>query len=648
MSAKSKYLIVLGGPTASGKTTLAIRLARHFKTEVVSADSRQFYKEMSIGTAKPTALELAAVKHHFVGSRSIQDDYSVGQYEREAIALLNQLFERHDTVVLTGGSGLFINAVCQGLDDFPPVSKDVRDEVVKLFEERGIEALQEIVKREDFDYYQRVDLQNKQRLMRAVEVIRASGRPYSSFLAANKVDRNFTPIYLQVHHPRPKLYERINKRVALMIEEGLVEEVKGLLEFRSNNALQTVGYQEIFDHLNGNTSLERAIELIRQNSRRYAKRQITWMRRDGFWKHIRPSDWHIALDYIHAARSSNTHIRQYSGTDNLPPGVAWEKNTVMVVALWENDQLKEAVHLVKKGKRVILKPGYSPKELFLLHEVMLLKEELAAGEKVRSATKNKQLENEGKIEQYLDKLEQEKEIKILLACETGSRAWGFPSPDSDFDVRLIYLHKKDWYLSLAEQKDSIEVMYENKQIDISGWELRKTLRLLQKSNPALLERIQSPITYRCDEVFLAAIKQLAEGQYSRIAAIHHYLSMAKKSLEEIRSKETYKLKTFFYALRAATACKWILEKEEMPPIELSKMINGLILQGHLTNRIRDLIALKSTKHEGYLHTGEAELISFIENCIAAAEEKGKKLPAAKGNSGELDVLFRDTLARYDF
>ncbi len=226
-----------------------------------------------------------------------------------------------------------------------------------------------------------------------------------------------------------------------------------------------------------------------------------------------------------------------------------------------------------------------------------------------------------KIIQYLDKIEKEKEIKILLACETGSRAWGFPSPDSDFDIRIIYVHKKDWYLSLSEKKDSIELMFENNDIDITGWDLRKSLRLLQKSNPPLLERIQSPILYKSDNAFLAEINELANSQYSRIATIHHYLSMAKKFTEELKEKEDYKLKKFFYALRSATACKWILEREEMPPIEFQKMIDGLNIESNLLKRIGELIELKATINESYLHKGENELTSFIENCINSADEQ---------------------------
>lgn len=250
---------------------------------------------------------------------------------------------------------------------------------------------------------------------------------------------------------------------------------------------------------------------------------------------------------------------------------------------------------------------------------------------------------EEKIKKYLSDLEEEKGIKILLACETGSRAWGFPSPDSDFDVRVIYKHNKDWYLSLTEEKDTIEYFLENNEIDISGWDLRKSLRLLWKSNPPLLERIQSSIIYKADKEFLTGINSVADKTYSRIATIHHYLSMAKKALEEVLSSNDYKLKRFFYALRASVACLWILEKEEIPPIEFRKMVNGLDLPQNLINRIDELIEIKSTISETYLHNGEQDLIKFMVSCIERADNESKSLPASKGQINELNEFFRKTL-----
>lgn len=250
---------------------------------------------------------------------------------------------------------------------------------------------------------------------------------------------------------------------------------------------------------------------------------------------------------------------------------------------------------------------------------------------------------EEKIKNYLSDLEKEKGIEILLACETGSRAWGFPSPDSDYDVRVIYKHDKDWYLSLNEEKDTIEYFLENNEIDISGWDLRKSLRLLWKSNPPLLERIQSPIIYLADSDFITGINIVAKETYSRIATIHHYLSMAKKSLDEVLSSNEYKLKKFFYALRASVACLWILEKEDIPPIEFRKMINGLDLPPHLINRIDELIQIKSTISEKYVHTGEQELINFMQNCIERADKESKNLPASNGQIESLNKFFRKTL-----
>lgn len=249
-----------------------------------------------------------------------------------------------------------------------------------------------------------------------------------------------------------------------------------------------------------------------------------------------------------------------------------------------------------------------------------------------------------KINQYLTEIEKTKDVEILLACETGSRAWGFPSPDSDFDIRIIYKHKKDWYLSLNEQKDSLDLMFENNEIDITGWDLRKSLKLLQKSNAPLLERIQSPIIYKKNNDFLEEIKIVAQNQYSRIATMHHYLSMAKKFIEELKGNEEYKLKKFFYTLRSATACKWILEKDQIPPIEFIKMVDKLNIDSKLTKRINELIKLKATKNESYFHKGEYELLSFIENCIDDAEKNRLKLPPSKGTIDELNQVFIKTLS----
>jgi predicted nucleotidyltransferase len=244
-----------------------------------------------------------------------------------------------------------------------------------------------------------------------------------------------------------------------------------------------------------------------------------------------------------------------------------------------------------------------------------------------------------KINHYLSELEKEKNIKILLACETGSRAWGFPSPDSDYDVRVIYQHEKDWYLSLNDKKDSIECMYENNDIDITGWDLRKSLKLLMKSNPALLERIQSHIIYKADQKFLIAFNDLAKTAYSPIATAFHYYSMAKKLFDDIKGKEEYKLKRFFYVLRSSVACLWISEKKDMPPIDFHKMLAGLNLSESLHTRIYELIELKSTKSESYLHSGEQELINFIQETITKTGRTFKSFPHSKADIEEFNQLF---------
>lgn len=250
---------------------------------------------------------------------------------------------------------------------------------------------------------------------------------------------------------------------------------------------------------------------------------------------------------------------------------------------------------------------------------------------------------EERIKTYLSQLEQEKGISILLACETGSRAWGFPSPDSDYDVRIIYRHKMEWYLSLNEQKDSIERMLDNNEIDISGWDLKKSLNLLRKSNSSLLERIQSPIIYRVNDDFLHGITALAPAEYSKIAAMHHYLSMAKKFLEEISGQQEYKLKKLFYALRTTIACQWILEKDVMPPIVFPVMLENLHLQAQHVNRIYELIELKKQKSEAYLHQNEPELVSLLAEIVRHADQEALSLPASKGNIDDLNAFFRKTL-----
>lgn len=252
-----------------------------------------------------------------------------------------------------------------------------------------------------------------------------------------------------------------------------------------------------------------------------------------------------------------------------------------------------------------------------------------------------------KIKAYLSKLEEEKDIKILLACETGSRAWGFPSPDSDYDVRIIYVHKKDWYLKLKEEKDTIELMLDDNLVDITGWDIRKTLRLLYKSNPALLERLQSPIVYQSDEKVVEQLLELAKTSYSRISTLHHYLSLAKKCFADVEDAPSYKLKRFFYALRATIACYWILEKDEMPPIEFKKMLANLSIPANLLKRINELIELKATINETDFHQGEENLKQYMKQILYQAEEKATSLPAGRGDLDTFNTTFLQILEQYD-
>ena len=285
-----KHLFIVGGPTASGKTSLAIALAKHFNAPILSADSRQFYREMSIGTAKPTAKELAQAKHFFIDTLSIEKRYTVSDFEKEALELLDTIFATQDFAILAGGSGLFIKAVCEGLDEFPEVTEEARKEVEVIFEKEGIEGLQNAVALADPVYFETVDRQNSRRLIRALLVCRSSGQAYSSFLKANPASRPFKSHYICLDMDRKALYKRINLRVDLMMENRLLEEVKGLQTHKELPSLQTVGYAELFGYLDGRHSLEEAVELIKRNSRRYAKRQLTWFRRDEHWAWFESKD----------------------------------------------------------------------------------------------------------------------------------------------------------------------------------------------------------------------------------------------------------------------------------------------------------------------------------------------------------------------
>ena len=279
------YLITIIGPTAIGKTALSISLAQHFGCDIISCDSRQFFKEMKIGTAVPSDEELSAAKHHFIQNKSIFESYSVGDFEQEALAKLDELFQKNNIQIMVGGSGLYVDAVLKGFDDFPDIDDSVRTEINAKYDKLGIEYLQEQLERLDSEYYQKLQtenpqtLQNPQRMKRFVEVCVGSKKPYSSFIGKRKNERNFTPITIGLEADREIMYKRINQRVDIMMEEGLLEEAKSLHPNKHLNALHTVGYRELFDYFDGKTTLDFAIEQIKMNTRRFAKRQITWFKR---------------------------------------------------------------------------------------------------------------------------------------------------------------------------------------------------------------------------------------------------------------------------------------------------------------------------------------------------------------------------------
>ena len=273
-------LISVVGPTAIGKTRLAITLANQYDTEIISADSRQFYKELDIGTAVPSIEELNAAPHHFIQNKSIYDHYSVGDFEKEAMALLAILFETHDKVILVGGSGLFVDAVTKGLDDFPDVSSHFRDDLNKTLEKKGIAVLQDRLKHLDKDYYNKVDLENPHRLIRALEICLSTRKPYSSFLSKKTIKRPFHTITIGLTADREIIYERINQRVDDMIANGLLEEAQKVYPHKELNALQTVGYRELFNYFDGKWTLDFAIAEIKKNTRRFAKRQLTWFKKN--------------------------------------------------------------------------------------------------------------------------------------------------------------------------------------------------------------------------------------------------------------------------------------------------------------------------------------------------------------------------------
>jgi tRNA dimethylallyltransferase len=285
-----KQVVILVGPTASGKTTTAIALAQCLKTEIISADSRQCYRELNIGVARPAAEELAAVKHHFIASHSIEKELSAVDFEQYALNTCTDLFRRHDTVVMAGGTGLYIKAFSEGLDEIPAVDNEIRKSIATNYEEKGIGWLQQQLKEKDPAFTTKGEMQNPQRMMRALEVVEATGNSILSFQKGNKVERNFTIRKVGIEVSREELHRNIESRVDAMISAGLVEEARELMPYRAKPVLKTVGYSEIFDYLDGRSSLEEAIQLVKTHTKQYAKRQMTWFRRDPQIKWVKAED----------------------------------------------------------------------------------------------------------------------------------------------------------------------------------------------------------------------------------------------------------------------------------------------------------------------------------------------------------------------
>jgi len=298
LTIKTNFLIVIAGPTAVGKTDLCIKLAKKFNTSIISSDSRQFFREMNIGTAKPNEKELKEVKHYFVNQLSIHDSYDVRKFEIDALKLLEQLFENQKCVIMTGGSGLYIDAVCQGFDEIPAVDPQIRDDLNEIYQTFGIDHLKELLFHADPEYFDTVDQNNPHRLIRALEVYRGTGKPFSSYREKKLIERPFTVLKIGLQRDREELYSRINERMDQMIGQGLFEEANDLFSLKELNALQTVGYTEIFGYLEGKHDRDEAIRLLKRNSRRYAKRQMTWFRRDEAYTWFHPSQTDQIIDFI--------------------------------------------------------------------------------------------------------------------------------------------------------------------------------------------------------------------------------------------------------------------------------------------------------------------------------------------------------------
>lgn len=295
---KPPVLLVINGPTASGKTALSIALAQHYRTHILSADSRQFYRELSIGTAKPTPEQLEQAPHHFIDSLSIHNSYSAGDFERDSMALLEHLFKEHPLVILCGGSGLFVKAVCEGLDDLPQAPPALRQSLIEAYHTHGIASLQQQLKELDPVYAAEVDLNNPNRVMRALEVCLSTGKPFSSFRLQAPAVRPFQTVHIGLDVPRDILYQRINQRVDTMVQSGLEEEASGVYAHRHLSCLQTVGYQEWFACFNGELTREQAVDKIKQHTRNYAKKQLTWLRKVPHMQWFAPDDMEKIITYV--------------------------------------------------------------------------------------------------------------------------------------------------------------------------------------------------------------------------------------------------------------------------------------------------------------------------------------------------------------
>lgn len=294
----TKTLIVVVGATGSGKTDLSLRLATHFSAPILSTDSRQVYRGIPIGTAQPTAEQLAAVEHHFIASHELTDNFNCGEYETQALARLEELFRKHDYVVAVGGSGLYIQALCEGMDDLPQADEELRKTLSERLKSEGIESLLADLQRLDPTYYEQVDRQNPSRVLRAVEVCLQTGQPYSLLRTGEKRERDFRIVKVGIDWERETLYDRINRRVDIMVDEGLEAEARAVYHLRHLNSLQTVGYREMFEYFDGTITREEAIELIKRNSRRYAKRQMTWFRRDEEIRWFSPEEFDSMVDFL--------------------------------------------------------------------------------------------------------------------------------------------------------------------------------------------------------------------------------------------------------------------------------------------------------------------------------------------------------------